>query len=118
MDFNVAINREKFNDLVSELFKKVSQICEKCVKDAGLIKSQIHEIILSGGCSRIPHLQSLLSFAFPEILLFKQLNPDECVSQGASIMSALCQRIESPLLKDLLVLDVVHHHCGIENDNG
>jgi len=88
---------------------------EKVLKDAKLSKSQVHEVVLVGGSTRIPKVQELLSEFFNNKELNKSINPDEAVAFGATVQAAILSGdLKSEKLQDLLLLDVTPLSLGIE----
>ena len=79
VDFSTTISRAKFEELNQDLFKKTMIPVTQVLKDAGMSKSEIHQVILVGGSTRIPKVQSLLSEYFGGKELNKSINPDEAV---------------------------------------
>jgi len=114
IDYNVTITRARFEELCMELFRSTLDSVEKCLKDSKLSKSQIHEIVLVGGSSRIPKIQSLLSDFFNGKKLNNSVNVDECVSYGALIQAALLCDVKNEKLNELLLLDVCPLSLSIE----
>jgi len=114
IDYNVTITRARFEELCMELFRSTLDSVEKCLKDSKLSKAQINEIVLVGGSSRIPKIQSLLSDFFNGKKLNNSVNVDECVSYGATIQAALLCDVKNEKLNDLLLLDVCPLSLSIE----
>ena len=84
-DYNTSISRAKFEELCADLFRKCIAPMENVIKDAGVGKSQIHEIVLVGGSTRIPKVQKMLMDFFNGKTLNKSINPDEAVAYGAAV---------------------------------
>jgi heat shock protein 1/8 len=84
-DFNSIITRARFEDLNMDYFRKCMEPVEKVLKDSSLSKSQIDEIVLVGGSTRIPKVQELLTIFFNGKKLNNSINPDEAVAYGATV---------------------------------
>lgn len=84
-DFTYNLSRVKFEELCLDLFQKITDPIKACVKEAGLTVEDIDEVILVGGSSRIPRIQSILADCFNGKTLNKHCNPDECVAYGAAV---------------------------------
>jgi len=112
-DLSLPISRAKFEDLCGEIFRRTMEPVNTVLKDAKLSKSQIDEIVLVGGTTRIPKIQSLLKDYFGKELN-SGINPDECVAYGATIQAAILAGIESDKTNNLLLLDVTPLSLGLE----
>ncbi|RVW49224.1 Heat shock cognate 70 kDa protein [Vitis vinifera] len=89
IDFYSTITRARFEELNMDLFRKCMEPVEKCLRDAKMDKSTIHDVVLVGGSTRIPKVQQLLQDFFNGKELCKSINPDEAVAYGAAVQAAI-----------------------------
>ena len=117
-DFYTSITRARFEELCSDLFRQTLEPVEKALQDAKMDKSQIHEIVLVGGSTRIPKIQKLLQDFMGGKELNKSINPDEAVAYGAAVQAAVLTGVKDEVINDLLLVDVTPLSLGIETAGG
>ena len=117
-DLNVVITRSKFEDLCMDLFKKCLPPLESVLKDAKMSKSEINEVVLVGGSTRIPKVQQMVQEFFNGKEPNKGINPDEAVAYGAAVQAAIMTNVKDENIEKLILLDVAPLSLGIETVGG
>ncbi|KAL7451026.1 hypothetical protein ACHAWC_004177 [Mediolabrus comicus] len=116
LDFSETLTRARFEELNNDLFKKTLGPVERALKDAKLSKADIDEIVLVGGSTRIPKVQSLISEYFDGKEPSKGINPDEAVAYGAAVQGGILTGQGG--VDEMIILDAVSLSQGIETVGG
>ena len=112
-DFSASITRARFEEINATLFKSTIDPVERVLKDSKLPREKVDDIVLVGGSTRIPKVQSLVSEFFGGRQLNKSINPDEAVAYGAAVQAAVLTGQTSDKTADLLLLDVAPLSLGV-----
>merc|ERR1712233_8012 len=118
IDFNTSITRARFEDLCADYFRNSLSPVEKVLRDSKCSKGDIDEIVLVGGSTRIPKIQSIVSEYFNGKDPCRSINPDEAVAYGAAVQAAILSGNDSDATRDILLIDVTPLSLGIETAGG
>ena len=118
VDFFSSMTRARFEEINSDIFRRTLEPVEKVMRDSKKSKSEINDIVLVGGSTRIPKIQQLLTDYFNGKELSRGINPDEAVAYGAAVQASILTGVESEATKDILLLDVAPLSLGIETAGG
>ncbi|KAH8892492.1 heat shock protein 70 [Thozetella sp. PMI_491] len=119
IDFYTSITRARFEELCQDLFRSTLQPVDRVLTDAKIDKSQVHEVVLVGGSTRIPRIQKLITDYFNGKEPNKSINPDEAVAYGAAVQAAILSGdTSSKSTSEILLLDVAPLSLGIETAGG
>merc|ERR1712038_151101 len=116
-DFHIKLGRAKFENLCLEDFRKCMEPVRKVLEDAKVAKSEVHDVVLVGGSTRIPKIRSMLSTLFNGKELSQEINPDEAVAFGAAVQAGLLSGADMGDT-DVLLMDVAPLSMGIETQGG
>ncbi|KAF5453546.1 hypothetical protein F2P56_028443 [Juglans regia] len=118
IDFFSTITRAKFSELNMDFFKNSIELVDKCLTDAKMDKSAVHDVVLVGGSSRIPKLQEMLQEFFNGKELNKSINPDEAVAHGAAVQAANLTGMGNEKVNQIMLLDVTPLSLGVSVSGG
>ena len=114
IDFNSTITRARFEELCADLFRIPITCIEQVLTDSKFSKKDIHEVVLVGGSTRIPKLQSIIADVFGGKELNKSINPDEAIAYGAAVQAAILSGVKDKKVDGIVVLDVCPLTIGVE----
>jgi L1 cell adhesion molecule like protein len=117
-DLNVTLTRSKFEDLCMDLFKKCIPPLENVLRDAKMSKSEVQDVVLVGGSTRIPKICQMVQEFFNGKEPNKSINPDEAVAYGAAVQAAVVGGVKDDDLQNVILLDVTPLSLGIETVGG
>ena len=113
-DFNQTITRARFEDMCADYFRNCLKPVEKVLKDSGVSKSAVNEVVLVGGSTRIPRIQEMIKEYFNGKEPCRSINPDEAVAYGAAVQAAILGGQGGSATNDILLIDVTPLSMGIE----
>ena len=113
-DYSLNMTRLEFEQLCAPIFQRCLPPLTEALTDANLAKSEIDEVVLVGGSTRIPKIQSMLTEYFDGKSLNKQLHPDEAVAYGATIQAGILSGVETAQVQDILLLDITPLSLGTD----
>ncbi|XP_074267557.1 heat shock cognate 70 kDa protein-like [Silene latifolia] len=116
IDFSSPISRARFDNLNADLFEKCIILVEQCLRDAGIGKKDVDNIVLVGGSTRIPKVQQLLQEFFDGRELSKTINPDEAVAYGAAVHAGILSGVSDN--NSMVLVDVTPLSLGVEVNFG
>ena len=117
-DLNIVLSRAKFESICESIFRKAMEPVQQAMQDAKMSKTDIHDIVLVGGSTRIPKIQQLLRDYFGGKELCQSINPDEAVAYGAAVQGAILKGTNSEKLDQVILLDVTPLTLGVETAGG
>jgi L1 cell adhesion molecule like protein len=118
VDFYTSLTRAKFEALCEDHFKNCLRPVEKVILDSKIDKSNIHQIVMVGGSTRIPKIQAMITKFFNGKELCKTINPDEAVAYGAAVQASILSGDSNEETNQILLLDVAPLSLGIETAGG
>lgn len=113
-DFSMVVTRAKFERLCAEPFKRTIDTVKRVMKEGKVSVTEVDDVVLVGGSTRIPVIQSKLRAFFNDMKLSKSVNPDEAVAFGAAVQAAILTGVKDEMTSQLLLVDVTPLSLGIE----
>ena len=121
IDFSLKINRATLEYLCKDLFNKCLKVLDKTIKESGINKNEINDLILVGGSSRIPKIQEMIEkYCGDKNIINKRINADEAVAIGATLLANKFPNDKKDLMTPMSVniIDVLPHSLGIRTNGG
>jgi len=118
IDYHCSLSRARFEELCMDYFRNAMGHVEVCIRDSGVDKGNVHEVVLVGGSTRIPKVQQMILEFFDGKQPFKSINPDEAVAYGAAVQAAILTGGTSARVSEIVLLDVMPLSMGLETAGG
>lgn len=116
LDFDTALTRARFEDLCGDQFRRCFQPVERVLRDAGMSKSDVQQVVLVGGSTRIPKIREMVKDFFNGLEPNHSIHPDEAVAHGAAVQAAVLKGDQS--VDDVVVVDAAPLSMGLETAGG